>query len=328
MLGAVGLDPVEEELYRLLVVAGDATAETLSAQTGHRVDIVTVAVETFVERGLVVRDDRGDDGAVYSAAPPAVALGALLREQRDALYSAELDLAELADAHRTVSAGRTPTDVLEVITDLDAVRHRFAQVQLAAQREVRSMMVPNLTVVPYDENDAGYEQMRRGIRYRAILDRRALDQPGMVRAILRDLARGEQIRVADEVPVKMMIIDDTMALLPLAAERNTAPESVLVHAGGLLSALSAYFEAAWERAYPLWPNRAGDDLVEMRPGDIDELDSQILALLLAGLTDQALAGQLGLSLRTVQRRIRVLMDKAGVDTRIQLGWHAGRAGWA
>ncbi len=150
----------------------------------------------------------------------------------------------------------------------------------------------------------------------------------MVRAILRDLARGEQIRVADEVPVKMVIVDDTMAMLPLAAERNTAPESVLVHAGGLLSALTAYFEVAWERAYPLWPNRAGDDLVEMRPGDIDELDSQILALLLAGLTDQALAGQLGLSLRTVQRRIRVLMDKAGVDTRIQLGWHAGRAGWA
>ena len=54
----------------------------------------------------------------------------------------------------------------------------------------------------------------------------------------------------------------------------------------------------------------------------------ILALLLAGMTDQALAGQLGLSLRTVQRRIRVLMDKAGVDTRIQLGWHAGREGWA
>ncbi|MFN8167867.1 MAG: hypothetical protein U0S36_03690 [Candidatus Nanopelagicales bacterium] len=46
------------------------------------------------------------------------------------------------------------------------------------------------------------------------------------------------------------------------------------------------------------------------------------------MTDQALAGQLGLSLRTVQRRIRVLMDKAGVDTRIQLGWYAGRANWA
>ena len=56
--------------------------------------------------------------------------------------------------------------------------------------------------------------------------------------------------------------------------------------------------------------------------------AQVLALLLGGLTDQAVAGQLGLSLRTVQRRISQLMIKAGVATRIQLGWYAARKGWA
>ncbi len=324
MLGAVGLGPAEEDVYRRLVVAGESTAEQLSHDSGHAPADVATMLAGLVAQGLVVR--RGP--TAYAAAPPAVALGALLREQRDALYSAELDLAELADAHRSATSGRVPSDVVEVLTDVEAVRHRFAQVQQGAQREVRSMMVPNLTVVPYDENDAGYEALRRGVRYRAILDRAALDQPGIVQAILRDLARGEQIRVADHVPVKMLIADDALAMLPLSAERNTAPESLLVHAGGLLSALSTYFELSWERAYPLWPNRAGDDVVELRPGEIDELDSQVLALLLAGMTDQALAGQLGLSLRTVQRRIRTLMDKAGVDTRIQLGWHAGREGWA
>jgi len=40
------------------------------------------------------------------------------------------------------------------------------------------------------------------------------------------------------------------------------------------------------------------------------------------------AGRLGLSLRTVQRRIHQLMARAGVGTRVQLGWHAARKGWA
>ncbi|HET7900937.1 MAG TPA: helix-turn-helix transcriptional regulator [Candidatus Nanopelagicales bacterium] len=324
MLGAVGLGPDEEDVYRRLVLAGDSAPAALAADADLPLAELDAVLDRLVDRGLAVRRPDG----VCSAAPPAIALGALLREQRDALYSAELDLAELADAHRSATSGRVPSDVVEVLTDVDAVRHRFAQVQQGAQREVRSMMVPNLTVVPYDDNDAGYEALRRGVRYRAILDRAALGEPGIVKAILRDLARGEQIRVADHVPVKMLIADDALAMLPLSAERNTAPESLLVHAGGLLSALTTYFELSWERAYPLWPNRAGDELVELRPGEIDELDGQILALLLAGMTDQALAGQLGLSLRTVQRRIRVLMDKAGVDTRIQLGWHAGREGWA
>jgi DNA-binding NarL/FixJ family response regulator len=69
-------------------------------------------------------------------------------------------------------------------------------------------------------------------------------------------------------------------------------------------------------------------VVESHPGDVDELGAQVLALLLSGLTDQSAAGQLGLSLRTVQRRISQLMVKAGVDTRIQLGWYAAGKGWA
>jgi sugar-specific transcriptional regulator TrmB len=327
MLGVVGLDAVQEEVYRQLVLAGRTGPADLATALRRTPDEVTAVLARLSAAGLAVPSP-GPDGDAFVAAPPAVALGALLREQRDALYSAELDLAELADAHRQALAAVTTADVVEVITDPESVRHRFAQLQRGAQHEVRSMMVPNLSVVPYDDNEAGYESMRRGIRYRAILDRAALSEPGIVRAILRDLARGEQIRVADHVPVKLVIADQSLAMLPLTAERNTAPESVLVHAGGVLSALIAYFEAEWDRAYPLWPNRAGDDLVELRPGEIDVEDAQVLALLLAGLTDQALAGQLGMSLRTVQRRIRGLMDTAGVDTRIQLGWYAARAGWA
>ena len=51
------------------------------------------------------------------------------------------------------------------------------------------------------------------------------------------------------------------------------------------------------------------------------------ALLLAGLTDQAIGNQLGLSLRTVQRRVSQLMERARVATRLQLGHEAGRRGW-
>ena len=49
--------------------------------------------------------------------------------------------------------------------------------------------------------------------------------------------------------------------------------------------------------------------------------------MLVGSTDAAVANQLGLGLRTVERRIRSLMQRAGVDTRIQLGWQARDRGW-
>ena len=60
---------------------------------------------------------------------------------------------------------------------------------------------------------------------------------------------------------------------------------------------------------------------------LDDVDLRVLQLLLSGLTDQAVGSQLGLSVRTVQRRVATLMGACGVHTRIQLGLQAERRGW-
>ena len=62
-----------------------------------------------------------------------------------------------------------------------------------------------------------------------------------------------------------------------------------------------------------WQHRLGSD-----HGDA-------LANLVAGLTDHASAHRLGVSERTVQRRIRELMDWSGSGNRMQLGHHAALA---
>ncbi|GAA1990701.1 hypothetical protein [Catenulispora subtropica] len=50
--------------------------------------------------------------------------------------------------------------------------------------------------------------------------------------------------------------------------------------------------------------------------------------LVSGMTDRANAHRLGVSERTVQRRIRELMDWSGSGNRMQLGRHAALAGLA
>ncbi len=56
-------------------------------------------------------------------------------------------------------------------------------------------------------------------------------------------------------------------------------------------------------------------------------DRHLLSLMVAGMTDETIAGQLRVSKRTIQRRIQGLMNLAGVATRMQLGWHAARRDW-
>jgi predicted transcriptional regulator len=322
VLEALGIGPGEEDVYRRLVATASATPDDLAAATGRGTGEVELLLAGLVDRGLVISKPPH-----FSAAPPAVALGALLRQYRDDLRSAEMDLLALAEEHRVASAGPASAGLVEVLTDATAVRQRFAQIQDRARHEVRSMVVPTATGVPPTGALAGESGPRRGVRHRAVVDRAALAEPGVVGVAIARIGAGDQIRVTAKVPVRMVIADRDVAMVPLLSGQHHAPPSILVHRSGLLDALIALFESAWQRAYPLSPNAAGDRLVERRP-EVDKVDTQVVALLLAGLTDRAVAGQLGMSLRTVQRRIHHLMERAGAETRIQLGWHAARNGWA
>ncbi|GIG03736.1 S8 family serine peptidase [Catellatospora coxensis] len=301
---------LEEERHDLTFSVKDTNGEHLS---------VWLEVQRLGEQGLLGTPGTEPD-PVYVPAPPGVTLAALLRQRQDDLRDAERAVTDLVDQFRSPDLRH---DVIEVLTDVADVRRRFFQIQEAARHEVLSMVVPNLRVVPHRENVAEIAGMKRGVRYRALLDREALLAQDMQADVRASLAAGQEIRVVDEVPVKMMIVDGHTALLPLHS--SASPTSVLVHRSGLLAVLIAFFEAEWARAFPLEPADADDTVTE---NQLDDLDRQVLALLLSGLTVHAVANQLCLSLRTVHRRIRQLMTKAGVESRIQLGWAAARNGWA
>ncbi|GAA1516799.1 helix-turn-helix domain-containing protein [Nocardioides humi] len=56
------------------------------------------------------------------------------------------------------------------------------------------------------------------------------------------------------------------------------------------------------------------------------LDLEILGLLAQGLTIDAIGRKIGLSDRTVRRRLRTVADELGVDSSIEVVVHAVRAG--
>ena len=57
--------------------------------------------------------------------------------------------------------------------------------------------------------------------------------------------------MADELPMKLVIADADLALVPLAVASKDEPGAVLLHRSGLLAALEALFESIWSRAHPL-----------------------------------------------------------------------------
>jgi len=54
---------------------------------------------------------------------------------------------------------------------------------------------------------------------------------------------------------------------------------------------------------------------------------QILRLMGAGLTDEAIAARIGMSARSARRHIAAIMDALGAVSRFQAGAEAARRGW-
>lgn len=322
MLSAIGLDERQEAAYRALVALGAAELPHLA----HRLGLPEAETERTLRRleqqGLAAQSSARSDRWV--AAPPGVALGALLIQQRHELDQAELASALLAAEYRAEASEPTVHDLVEVVTGASAVAQRFHQLQLGAAAEVCALVTGHPIAVSGVDNESEERAASRGVSFRVVVEREVLSLPQGILELSAALGRDEQCRVVERVPTKLMIADRALAMVPLTG-RNAEPAALVVHASGLLESLRGLFEAVWREAMPLRLGEQGS-LKEGENGP-DSTDLEILSLLLAGLTDASVAKQLELGLRTVQRRVKGLMELTGVSTRLQLGWHAYERGW-
>ncbi|MFJ3715480.1 helix-turn-helix domain-containing protein [Streptomyces sp. NPDC090057] len=322
MLAAIGLDEIHESAYRALVSVGAAEVADLARRLSLAEPDTERALRRLEGHGLAAQSPARPGRWV--AAPPGVALAALLTQRRHELEKAELTAALLAEEYRATAAEPEVHDLVEVVTGASAVAQRFLQMQLGATEEVCALVTGNPMVVSGMENDAEEQAAGRGVRYRVVVEREVLDLPHGLTELTAALGRDERVRVLDRVPTKLVIADRSLAMVPLTT-RTVEPAALVVHASGLLELLAGLFDSVWREALPL--RLAASGVAEQQQDGPDPTDLEVLSLLLAGLTDASVAKQLDLGLRTVQRRVKRLMELAGVTTRLQLGWHAYERGW-
>lgn len=318
MLESLGIDDDAARVYRATLAAQSRTLDELVALTQLPSRRVRVIVADLERLGLLARP--AADADRFIASPPSVALRPLLLERERGLTRAHEALVELSDLYRRGADERGPADVVDVVRGADAVRQRVLQLQAAATSEVRFLVKSDVVLLTSEENIEEDRALERGIRYRVIVESGVLDRPGFLDAAREAAGYGEEVRVLPTLPTRMLIADDSLALLPMhSADATRVDGALILHPSGLLDLVSAIFEEYW--------TNATDFLAPEGGSRADGVDRDVIKLLLLGLTDAAVGAQLGVSERTVQRRLAELMAGAGVTTRMQLGAEAVRRGW-
>ncbi|HEY3955292.1 MAG TPA: LuxR C-terminal-related transcriptional regulator [Streptosporangiaceae bacterium] len=326
MFTALGLSPSEESLYTVLIHNPRSTVAELAAYATSSSQQATRDLNRLVGIGLANR--LPGKQARYIAVAPDIAIEPLLAKQEDMLRQARQVSRELLKAFQETSRQEHPAELVEIITGESNIRTRTDQLPDAATSQIRGFDRPPY-VQSLDENEVEADRIREGISYRVIYSAQAVMWPGRLENDIRAaVAAGEQARVRPDLPTKVWIVDDKLALIPIRMGQHAIEASFIVRPCGLLNALIALFEAEWERAIPLRAYLgATPQNGEADAGDPDETRTAVLSCLAAGLTDEGIARSLGCSLRTAQRHIRRLMQELHVTSRFQAGMEARQRGW-
>lgn len=320
MLDGLGLTEDQEAVYVALVDVSSATLDELAKRCPG---VSTAQAIAALERAGLVSPLAGTP-ETYAAAPPEVALELLARSREQDLARARLSVAGLAARYRQARLTAQPYEVIEVVATREATMRRWEQLQRSARQQIRSFDRPPYVSSSPDANPVEEEMLAAGVTYRCVYHPAGFVIAGRPAAVRSMIAAGELARVTESVPVKMFIADDQIGLMPLEVN-GSAEASLIIRASSMLDTLIALFELVWERAVAIHSD--GEFPLPSPEARLGEDQAALLGLLAAGLTDAAIARHLGTHQRTVQRRVRELLDRLGAGTRFQAGLQAARRGW-
>lgn len=321
VLASLGLTRESERLYYQVAPAAGHTLEGVTRLLELRRDELLRHLAPLLDLGLVRLD-----GERVVVPPMASVVADLVRGEasRASTVASRLDALAWAVPHLVAATTRPAEDQLSEVRPMDGelssggnVLEMMGQL-LRTSRGDMLWLRPDAWSMPRESAVTGLlaEAMAGGRRSRAIYPVRALNEAPDA---LRTRARlGEQIRVVSELPTRMFILGDAHAVLPEPLGYADEPR-VHIRQRSVVAALTLWFEALWATATPVPDFETG----EARP----DLRRFLLQQLVAGAQDEVIARKLGISLRTVRRRIAALMVELGVDTRFQAGVEAVRRGW-
>jgi DNA-binding CsgD family transcriptional regulator len=312
MLQPLGISAEAEAVYIVLSSSISATTAQILESVSSDVSDPMAQLEELRRLGLAL--ELSPD--LWQALPlPDVAKA--LRVQK----LSELELAVAAAESlqsRLLAAAQAQSDDIRVLVGRDAILPVHREIFDGARKEICMFDKPpyveerDATEESLSEDAPEWQALQRGARLRCIY------HPGFDADRLKELTlfatKGEDSRAAP-VPMKLIIVDARVAMIPSMRSYLPGHELMMsvVHHPTLVEALQWLFEAVWDTAIPLVATAAAANI------EGDPRRQMLVSLLMTGSTDNAIATNLGINVRSVRRWIAELMDELGVTTRLQLG---------
>ena len=245
----LGLTTYEARAYLALLRRDSSTPADVARLARVPRQRIYDVLATLVHKGLV--SQRPGPPAKYAATAPDFAIERLLLRRREELAELERNSREMIEALTPAFAEgqkeRDPLEYIEVLRNRRAINERFGELQQAIEREILVFTKPPYATPP-QENPEGIA-VTHSHTARSVYEFSALDDPDFGAGVRRFISAGEEARFVEKLPLKLVIIDETIVLFgmedPVAG--STDLTLAVVEHPALAQLLKIAFEAVWEQ---------------------------------------------------------------------------------
>lgn len=320
----LGLDPAQTALYSAVLRLHRATRKELAQAMDGSVETVGRQLDDLVRLGVV-----DEQSGHYQPRHPAAALGRLIARRLDRLAeeSRRIDsaLGSIRNLIRDYDAGRDYRSgpfTVEMASGADVLYESVLGIAVQAPPMRLVTAIPDertMTDFVRKFADPWIDAQERGLlSVHVIVPVSTMPVPGVRDQLTRMAETGGQVRTLDRVPSWFMAAGDEVAGLPAHWGGNLPDHAYnfyLVRTPVVVGMLRTLFDELWSRAVPITHGRRGEGML------------QVLRLAAQGMSDESIARQLGVSVRTVRGRFADAMTEFGAQSRFHAGVEAARRGW-
>lgn len=250
----LGLNGYEASVYLALLGRMGMTPTGLAAQAKVPRQRIYDVLESLAAKGLCVSRDTLPK--TFFAVDPALGLEGLHQRRAEALEREREQSAQVArdlipQLGPLFEAGRgqnDPLSYIEVLSHPDRIAARALELARNARIRVNSCIKHPLILSPEQNRRFLREPLAHRALYRAIYERSALEDE-TVRGWITDFqAAGQQVRIAENLPLKMQAFDDDTALLSMQDPVGGPPSftALSIRHRGTVALLNMAFEHLWE----------------------------------------------------------------------------------
>ncbi|UQN14993.1 helix-turn-helix transcriptional regulator [Gulosibacter sp. ACHW.36C] len=318
-------------LYEYVSSQADATVQQASVSLALRMTETEKAWRELADRRLITPAYEGAE--TYIAVAPEVALVQLvddderrIQELRSAVADRRGELLPLGPLYRDARDSLLASSQVEVVESRDTVQQLILDFGRRVTSEVLIVQPGRgSTVELQEESDLkDAELLEAGISRRTLMHDRRRDHVPTRRSVERLGELGAEFRTVPALPVRLLVFDRNKAIVSRHREKND-PAALVIRDPDVAMVFARLFDTVWDYATPfeICPDEAESaDAVKL-----SATQQAILEGLSIGMTDEALASRLQMSVRTCRRHISQLFEILGADSRFQAGVLAARRGW-